>query len=678
MANRFGDQEATQSGVNRFGDTGSAPELPGFGQRVYQQTLQQPVELAKGLWNDPKGTLIKTLASMTATQLEAARNPVQVQPGLATPIIEDVRSGNLRGLAGDVTGLALDVFAPKILSKAPGAARVAGAGVRAAAPDVAAGAAKVGAGYVMEHILPGAGYLKYAVELPTAYSGAKQIGRGLKKGVAASREALNARALRAAEALAAERAAAEQAAAAARPQPIPEARRIEPPPDTSYVRAVPAEPLPLSRQLPPPGRPPIVTPAPDPLAGDTSGVRAVPAVYGSSAVNEAAAGVREAMGLQPGELTPPATRTAPVTARASQIDAMARHMRQAGITAEQATLLDPPDIAALANAAGIEGPLGKVAVRVRKRIAAMQKAEAETAKYQAAYDKLKPAEKAAVRGESEPGAAPAATEAPAQLSPAEALKQEMGYQPPETAAPKPVLSASERRIAGLAEMFAADELPTDKLAAGLESDANARLYLEQRSKDLGYGSPGPGEIPKILDKVRELRGESGKIGEVTPIESLPMEQFQTQGPPKAATHEPRIPANIAAEVRDLIRNSDYDVHGLRIVTDAKKLDPRLRGPKALKVGQEAPASWEWKDGMPTRKRLPGASAVKVDEYAVSHSDADLAARIEKGLKQVEGYTGGQLVLLGTKERFWPGGDPSELVMQRPIVIGSWQLGPPKK
>lgn len=259
-----------QAGGDWFAQNAPAP---GFGQRVYQQTLQGPVELAKGLWNDPKGTFMQTIASMAATQMQAARNPLQVQQGLATPIIEDVRSGNWPGAAGGVTGLALDVFAPKILSKVPGAAKVTSAGVRAAAPDVAAGAAKVGAGYAMEHMLPGAGYLKYAVELPTAYAGARQIGRGLNKGAAAIRQSLRDRATAAAESLAKERAAA---AEASRPVVIPEERRLASPPDTSYVRAVPAEPLPPSRQLAAPGRPAIITPEPD-APPDTSFVRAVPA-----------------------------------------------------------------------------------------------------------------------------------------------------------------------------------------------------------------------------------------------------------------------------------------------------------------------------------------------------------------------------------------------------------------
>ena len=115
----------------------AAPELPGFGQRLYEQTLQAPVELAKGLWNDPKGTLMQTLASMTASQIQAARNPMQLQHGLATPIIEDVRTGNLPGLAGGVTGLALNAFAPKIVSKAPGAVRAAGRGLDTAAEATA-------------------------------------------------------------------------------------------------------------------------------------------------------------------------------------------------------------------------------------------------------------------------------------------------------------------------------------------------------------------------------------------------------------------------------------------------------------------------------------------------------------------------------------------------------------
>lgn len=219
-----------------------------------------------------------------------------------------------------------------------------------------------------------------------------------------AREALKARAAAAAKSLA-EETAANQARAAEAVQPgmipvdrqlPPGARRIDQP--ASFIRSVPGEyavrePLPPSRQLAAPGRPAIITPAPDPLAGDTSGVRSVPAVYGTSATNEAAVGMREAMDLQPGQFAPPAGRTSVPTVRASQIDAMARHMRDAGITAADAILLDPPELAALAKNAGVEGPLKTTLDKVRKRLAAMEKAEAETAKIQAALDRLKPAER---------------------------------------------------------------------------------------------------------------------------------------------------------------------------------------------------------------------------------------------------------------------------------------------
>ena len=245
--------------------------------RIAKETL---TGLVQGLVNEPariqeEARKADALLDKGAPPGRAAYHMAGTLP-LVGPAIQQVAGAVGEGEWAKATGatgaLVTPLVGPKLASKVPGAAKVAGAGVRAAAPDVAMGTAKLGAGYAMEHMLPGAGYLKYAVELPTAYSGAKQVARGFKKGVAASRQTLRDRAQAAAEALAAERAAAQPA-----PVPlIPEERRLASPPDTSYVRAVPADPLPPSRQLPAPGRPAIITPEPE-APPDTSFVRAVPA-----------------------------------------------------------------------------------------------------------------------------------------------------------------------------------------------------------------------------------------------------------------------------------------------------------------------------------------------------------------------------------------------------------------
>lgn len=524
-----------------------APAPPGFGQRVYEQTLQGPVELVKGMWIDPKGTLMKTLAGMTATQIQGVQNPMRIQAASpVTPIIEDVRSGNLSGAAGGVTGLGLTLLTPVIAAKSPKVIRATPTAVRGAVEGglEAARSGKTIAESGLVWTAHQVGGPKAAAAVAATTTGTR-VAAGAVRG---ARSALKARAAAAAEALAAENAAA---AEAARPTVIPEERRLTSSPDTSYVRAVPGEPTPPSRQLPPgatqvppaadtsyvrgvpgeyaapellppsrqlaaPGPSAIVTPAPDPLAGDTSGVRAVPAVYGSPAVNEAAVGMREAMGLQPGELTPPAIRPAPVKARKSQIDQMARHMRDAGLTAADAILLDPPDLARLAENAGIEGPLAKTLDAVRKRLKAMEKADAETAKYQAAWDKLSKSERRAFFDDeaAPPPAAPPAE--PVVTTPAEA-NVELGKRYP---APEPVetpapLTASQKRVKAVSKWLAEEPIGTD-LVEKLETDAGARLLLGEQSRRLGHRSIGPGEIPQIVEEVKRLRGEGAKPAALQP------------------------------------------------------------------------------------------------------------------------------------------------------------------
>jgi GNAT superfamily N-acetyltransferase len=76
------------------------------------------------------------------------------------------------------------------LTTAERAGTAAKAGAKAAAPDVAMGTAKAGGGYLAGEIagmVPGGGFVRHVLDLPTALVGGRQIGRGLKKGVAAAR-----------------------------------------------------------------------------------------------------------------------------------------------------------------------------------------------------------------------------------------------------------------------------------------------------------------------------------------------------------------------------------------------------------------------------------------------------------------------------------------------------------
>jgi hypothetical protein len=73
------------------------------------------------------------------------------------------------------------------------AAEATRAGARAAAPDVGMGVVKAGVGYLAGEaagMVPGGGFVKHILDIPTAYIGARQIGRGLKKGAGAFRASM--------------------------------------------------------------------------------------------------------------------------------------------------------------------------------------------------------------------------------------------------------------------------------------------------------------------------------------------------------------------------------------------------------------------------------------------------------------------------------------------------------
>lgn len=352
---------------------------------------------------------------------------------------------------------------------ATGATAAGGAvrGVARAIPEIAGGALE-GAGL---GVLGGEGGALIGAKI-----GAARVAR--RVAVRGAREALKARAARAAEALAAETEAA--AATAATPPPAPGI-------------------IPPERQL---GPGPIVTPPP----ADTSFVRAVPAEYpevippGVLRTNpqaaDAAIALREAMGLGPEEFRPPAAAAPDFAAitQAGHVDRVARLMRENGLTASDAMLLDPPDWINLTRSAGIENPQagGALAKDVVLRLRSLEPPP------------RKPPATAPVTPPRKPPAAEPAAPEPAAATAAEA-NAELGriYPAAEPTPPTPAPTAAARRIEKIAAQLAPDTKLTSAMLDKLPTDTGAQLLVEK----LGHGRPAAGEYQAIVDRVRELRGE---------------------------------------------------------------------------------------------------------------------------------------------------------------------------
>jgi ddrB-like ParB superfamily domain len=109
---------------------------------------------------------------------------------------EDFQNGDfahgLAKTAGIATSMVAGAKAPAILDaagnvvdRAPQVANAVVAGVKAAAPDVAAGSAKLAAGAAVSKVLPHEAQIALGYPM---YQGARQVGRGLSRGVNAFRE----------------------------------------------------------------------------------------------------------------------------------------------------------------------------------------------------------------------------------------------------------------------------------------------------------------------------------------------------------------------------------------------------------------------------------------------------------------------------------------------------------
>jgi hypothetical protein len=107
-------------------------------------------------------------------------------------------------------------------------------------------------------------------------------------------------------------------------------------------------------------------------------------------------------------------------------------------------------------------------------------------------------------------------------------------------------TASEHRVETLAQHLAAMDIPEEMLA-GLETDTGAQLELEKLARGYDLARPAPGEIPKILDRVREIRSQK------TPPETPPSPPPK---PPRARKPKSRPKGQPQASLRDFMRSPD--------------------------------------------------------------------------------------------------------------------------
>lgn len=117
--------------------------------------------------------------------------------GYGVRAAQQIQEGDVPGAVGTVLSLPAMALAakvaPKIASAAPLARDAVVAGVKAAAPDVAAGALKAASGSAISavaHMVPGGGEASYLLGGVPVYKGVTQMGRGIKAGALAARDAV--------------------------------------------------------------------------------------------------------------------------------------------------------------------------------------------------------------------------------------------------------------------------------------------------------------------------------------------------------------------------------------------------------------------------------------------------------------------------------------------------------
>lgn len=261
--------------------------LARFGHGLYEttvgpvlNTLAHPIDAAASAFNVPKLQEIAQHISAgdygkaaLAVGQYATDNPAKrMGDQMVGDVAHDVKEGNYAGAGGRILGDAAMLAGPKLGELAAdtkiGSAVTAGA--KAAAPDVATGGAMIAGGEAIAQV-PG---MSIPARIALGYPGAKQVGAGLKKGIAAGKAAYAERLTKAVNAAKEARAATD--AANVPPDVMAELTRESevPAPPPQAPQAAAQQPIPGQRLI---GAPPQVTQMP--AAPDASFVRSVPATY---------------------------------------------------------------------------------------------------------------------------------------------------------------------------------------------------------------------------------------------------------------------------------------------------------------------------------------------------------------------------------------------------------------
>jgi GNAT superfamily N-acetyltransferase len=168
------------------------------------EAVKHPGQAIKGIGEAQDAVRLKAQDALKrGDYVEAARHALSYAIPVAGPAIDargdQAQSGDVSGALGGAASIGMQMAASGVLkAKAPAivpvverGAEAVKAGVKAAAPDVKAGAVKAAAGLAVSEALP-PGAIKTSARTLAVYPGARQVGAGLKKGVSAFRQKLNA------------------------------------------------------------------------------------------------------------------------------------------------------------------------------------------------------------------------------------------------------------------------------------------------------------------------------------------------------------------------------------------------------------------------------------------------------------------------------------------------------
>jgi hypothetical protein len=240
-----------------------------------------------------------------------------------------------------------------------------------------------------------------------------------------------------------------------------------------------------------PPAPSVIVPEAPPLPPDTSFVRAVPAQYP--------------------EVIPPTLREKPVAAdlagqleASMRVETIADYLARNKIPNSMLESFGDQEWKMIADQAGVRPPSAENIQAIRSNLAQYEGAAELTAKTPAEA-KAEFEQKREIRNRRK---GPAAA---TQATPAATLAGEEAAGVPEPwrgTAPAEGLTkptASELRIEKLAQHLAAEKDISVESLAGLAEQPEALLQFERLAKALGEARPAPDDIPQIIDRIRQLR-----------------------------------------------------------------------------------------------------------------------------------------------------------------------------